>query len=571
MDYRAKYESWMKSEVIDEATKKELADIADDHKEIEDRFYKDLAFGTGGLRGILGAGTNRMNKYIVARVTQGLANYILKQKIVNPSVVIAHDCRRFSREFTMEVARVLNRNGIKAYVFDELRPTPLLSFGVRYLKATAGIVVTASHNPPNYNGYKVYWSDGAQIVSPMADDLISEINSIEDFSSAISADESEISDKMLFHSIGKEIDDAFIKEVKQMSQNPDVIRKVAGTADDFSVVYTPLHGTGNKLVRRALSELGFKNVAIVKEQELPDSEFSTVKSPNPEEHEAFTLAIKLAKEKNADIIIGTDPDCDRVGAVTKNLEGAYQVLTGNQTGALLIHYILTSLSEKGKLTPKSTIIDTIVTGDLGAVIARSFGVGVVSTLTGFKNIAVQIKEFEETGRREYVFGYEESYGYLPGDFVRDKDGVTASMLICEMAAWYKSQGKTLYEGLLGLYEKYGCYYEGAVSIAFPGKDGMETMERLTGNLRKNLLTALGCRKVIEVRDYLNYEGELKLPKENALYYLFEDKSWFCVRPSGTEPKLKLYYSVLGKDLVDSKAKLEVFMNDVSDLLKSIPS
>ncbi len=568
MDYKAKYESWMKSEVIDEATKKELADIADNHKEIEDRFYKDLAFGTGGLRGILGAGTNRMNKYIVARVTQGLANYILKQKIVNPSVVIAHDCRRFSREFTMEVARVLNRNGIKAYVFDELRPTPLLSFAVRYLKATAGIVVTASHNPPNYNGYKVYWSDGAQIVSPMADELIDEINAIEDFSTIMSSDESEISDKMLFHSIGKEIDDAFIKEVKQMCQNPDVVKKVA---DDFSIVYTPLHGTGNKLVRRTLSELGFKNVAIVKEQELPDSEFSTVKSPNPEEHEAFTLAIKLAKENNADIIIGTDPDCDRVGAVAKNLEGEYQVLTGNQTGALLIDYILTSLNEKGRLTPKSTIVDTIVTGDLGAVIAKSFGVGVVSTLTGFKNIAVQIKEFEETGQREYVFGYEESYGYLPGAFVRDKDGVTASMLICEMAAWYKSQGKTLYEGLLGLYEKYGCYYEGATSIAFPGKDGMETMIRLTGNLRENPLTALGSRKVTEIRDYLSYEGEIKLPKENVLCYTFEDKSWFCIRPSGTEPKLKLYYSVKGRDLEDSQEKLQALTKDVSDLLKSIPS
>lgn len=563
MSFYEKYNKWVSDSAFDEETRKELLGIKDDEKDIEDRFYKDLEFGTGGLRGIIGAGTNRMNKYTVGRATQGLANYIKKKNIDNPSVVIAYDSRRFSWDFAMQAAKVLNSNGIIAYVFSELRPTPELSFAVRELKAAAGIVITASHNPPQYNGYKVYWSDGGQVVSPIAEELIAEANSIQDFSEIKCIDECEIQDKGLLRFLGSEMDHRYIGKVKSLSLNPGIVEEMA---ENFRIVYTPLHGSGNIPVRRALSETGFANVTVVPEQEHPDKDFPTVKFPNPEDPEAFTLAIKLAKEQAADIIIGTDPDCDRVGAVVKNTLGEYVVLTGNQTGALLTDYILGSLYKQGRLNDKSTFINTIVTSKLGERIAESYNVRTISVLTGFKYIADKIKEFEDSGL-EFVFGYEESYGYLAGNFVRDKDAVIASMLICEMAAYYKNKGMTLYEVLMLLYKKYGFYKESLNSITFTGKEGMEEMVRLIDALRNDLPEVVNGIKVEEVRDYLDYQGPVKLPKENVLQFILEDKSWFCIRPSGTEPKLKIYYAVIGNDQGDADGRMTRLRAGVEAIVK----
>jgi len=565
MSYQNRYQEWMTHEIFDEETKKELLHIKEDSKEIEDRFYKDLEFGTGGLRGVIGAGTNRMNRYTVGRATQGLASYIIKKKVANPSVAIAYDSRRFSKEFAAEAAAVLNGNNIKVYLFEALRPTPELSFAVRELGAAAGIVVTASHNPPEYNGYKVYWSDGAQIVSPIAEELLAEVNSITDFSKMKRLDAKQAENQGLLQLIGKEIDDIYIEKVKSLSLNPGIAKQL-GT--DLSIIYTPLHGTGNMPVRRVLSEMGFANVTVVPEQELPDGNFPTVKYPNPEEHDAFALAIKLAKEKNADVIIGTDPDCDRVGAVVKNSEGEYVVLTGNQTGALLIDYMLPNLKQQNKLNDKSTIVNTVVTGKLGEVIARSYGVNVISVLTGFKYIGEKIKEFKATGSHEFIFGYEESYGYLAGDFVRDKDAVVASMLICEMTAYYKQKGLSLYEAMLDLYKRYGYYKEGLGSIVFKGKEGMESMRSLINEIRQNPVSELNGVKVAEFRDYMTYVGAIALPKENMLCFILEDASWFCIRPSGTEPKLKLYYSVKGSSMEDSDKKLEQLKQAVLGMIES---
>jgi len=563
MNYYERYEKWITDATFDEETRKELISIKADEKDIEDRFYRDLEFGTGGLRGIIGAGTNRMNKYTVGRATQGLANYIIKKEIENPSVVIAYDSRRFSYEFALEAARVLNSNNIAAYVFSELRPTPELSFAVRELGATAGIVITASHNPPQYNGYKVYWNDGGQVVSPIAEELMAEANSIQDFSEIKCIDDCEIRDKGLLKFLGTEMDDRYIEKVKSLSLNS----RVAGEmGEEFKIVYTPLHGTGNIPVRRILKEIGFKHVTVVPEQEQPDKDFPTVAYPNPEEHEAFTLAIELAEKQDADIIIGTDPDCDRVGAVVKNDRGEYIVLTGNQTGALLIDYVLGSLDEQGRLTGRSTIINTIVTGKLGERIAESYNAGTVSVLTGFKYIAEKIKEFESSGL-EFIFGYEESYGYLAGTFVRDKDAVIASMLICEMAACYKKKGMTLYQGLMELYRKYGYYKESLTSIAFAGKEGMEEMVKLINGLRNNPPGEINGIKVTEIRDYLDYNGPIKLPKENVLQFIMEDKSWFCIRPSGTEPKLKIYFSVIGKSMQDADERMECLRKQVEQMWK----
>lgn len=563
MVYNERYNKWISDSAFDEETRRELMRIKDDEKEIEDRFYKDLEFGTGGLRGIIGAGTNRMNRYTVGRATQGLSNYIIRKNIDNPSVVIAYDSRHLSREFAMEASRVLNSNGIAAYVFSELRPTPELSFAVRELKATAGIVITASHNPPQYNGYKVYWGDGGQVVSPIAEELIAEANSIQDFSEIKCMDECEIQDKGLLRFLGTEMDDRYIGKISSLSLNPQVVREMD---DNFRIVYTPLHGTGNIPVRRILREIGFTNVTVVPEQEQPDKDFPTVKYPNPEEHEAFTLAIELAKKQSADIIIGTDPDCDRVGAVVKDNLGEYVVLTGNQIGALLTDYILGSLKKQGRLNDKSTIINTIVTGKLGEKIAESYNVRTISVLTGFKYIAEKIKEFEYSGL-EFVFGYEESYGYLAGTFVRDKDAVIASMLICEMAACYKKRGMTLYEGLMSLFRKYGFYKESLASVTFKGKEGMEKMVRLIDSLRNGLPGEINGIRVKEVRDYLNYHGSVRLPKENALQFILEDKSWFCIRPSGTEPKLKIYYSVIGDNQEDAEARMSRLKEGVEFFVK----
>lgn len=555
MDFLERYKEWLTQDIFDQSTKNELKSIADNTKEIEDRFYKALEFGTGGLRGIIGAGTNRMNKYTVGRVTQGLANYLNKRSIKSktPSVVIAYDSRSFSKEFAAEAASVLNGNNIKVYLFTELRPTPELSFAVRQLQAAAGIVITASHNPSEYNGYKVYWSDGGQIVYPVAEELMEEVNSITDYGAIKAMNPEPAKTKELLCDIGKDIDDIYIEKVKGLALNPYA---ASSLGQDLCIVYTPIHGTGNIPVRRVLSEIGCTNVNVVPEQELPDSNFSTVKYPNPEEQEAFHLAIKLAEEKDADVIIGTDPDCDRVGVVGRDNNGKYVVFTGNQTGALLIDYILSSLKKQGRLSKKSTIVNTVVTGKLGEAIAKSYGVPVISVLTGFKYIGEKIKEFKEAGDREFIFGYEESYGYLAGDFVRDKDAVIASMLICEMTAFYKKKNMSLYDRLIELYEEYGYFKEGLGSILFKGKAGMESMRSVIDKIRQNPILSLNEVKVIEFRDYMNYEGEIKLPKENMLSFILEDKSWFTIRPSGTEPKLKLYYSVTGNSMEDANIKLE---------------
>lgn len=562
MDYKRKYNEWLTGSIFDDAVKAELVAIKDNESEIEDRFYKDLEFGTGGLRGIIGAGTNRVNRYTVGRATQGLANYILKKNIQNPSVVIAYDSRKFSFEFANEAARVLNSNGIKVYLFDELRPTPELSFAVRELGATAGLVITASHNPPQYNGYKVYWSDGGQVATNTAKELIKEVNAIQDFNEIKWMDEGAVKDKALLEMLGKDMDDRYVEKIKSLALNTEVVKEVT---KDFKIVYTPLHGAGNKLVRRVLREIGFENVIVVPEQEMPDPGFSTVKSPNPEEHEAFALAIELARKENADIIIGTDPDCDRVGAVAKDTSGEYVVLTGNQTGALLVDYILGSLKKQGRLNERSTIINTIVTGKMGEKIAESYNVDTISVLTGFKYIAEKIKEFETTGR-EFVFGYEESYGYLAGTFVRDKDAVIASMLICEMAAYYKKKGMNLYEGLQQLFMKFGYYREALSSVVFKGKEGMENMISLIDRLREKGPEEVNGVKVVEVRDYMTYKGPVPLPKENVLYFILEDRSWFCIRPSGTEPKLKIYFSVTANSAEAAETKLSAMKKQVEAMI-----
>ena len=565
MNYQSKYQQWLNQDTFDDETKNELRKIEQNLIEIEDRFYKDLEFGTGGLRGVMGAGTNRMNGYTVGRATQGMASYILKKDIANPSVAIAYDSRRLSKEFASVAAAVLNGNGIKVYLFEDLRPTPELSFAVRELGATAGIVITASHNPSEYNGYKVYWSDGAQIVSPIAEELLAEVNSITDFSRIKRMSAEQAKEQGLLQLLGKEIDDIYIEKVKDLSLNPNLGRQLG---DKLCVIYTPLHGTGNLPVRRVLKEMGFANVVVVPEQELPDSNFSTVKYPNPEEHDAFALAIKLAQEKDADVIIGTDPDCDRVGAVVKDSEGEYVVLTGNQTGALLVDYILSNLQRENKLNAKSTIVNTVVTGKLGEAIAHSYGVNVISVLTGFKYIGEKMKEFEADNSHEFVFGYEESYGYLAADFVRDKDAVMASMLICEIAAYYKQKNMSLYEAVLELYSKHGYYKEGLGAIAFKGKEGMESMRSLINDIRQSPISKLNGVKVVEFRDYLNYNGVIPLPKENMICFILEDKSQVCIRPSGTEPKLKLYYSVIGSSMEDSDVRLEKLKEAVLKVMEA---
>ncbi|HCJ58157.1 phospho-sugar mutase [Lutispora sp.] len=561
MDYRKRYEDWISGENFDDDTKKELIEISNDEKEIEDRFYKDLHFGTGGLRGVIGAGTNRMNKYTVARATKGLANYIIKQNEKEPSVVIAHDSRHFSKEFAEEAAGVLLSSGIKVYLFEDLRPTPELSFAVRQTKSTAGIVITASHNPPEYNGYKVYWKDGGQIVSPIAEELMEEINNITDFSEIKCLDGCALESFDNLHYLGEEMDKIYIDKVKSLSLNPEAIREAA----DLKIVYTPLHGSGNMPVRRVLKEVGFENVYVVPEQEKPDGSFPTVKYPNPEEVESFNLALGMAKKMDADLILATDPDCDRVGVIVKKDNADYLKLTGNQTGILLGHYIFDSLKEKGLLKKESFMIDTIVTGRMTERIAKSFGIEVVSTLTGFKYIAQQIKEQEEGGKH-FVFGYEESYGYLAGNFVRDKDAVIASMLISEMAAYYKSKGMTLYDALTELYERYGYHREELISLVIKGKEGAEKIGRIMDKMRnKPPKTAAGLA-ISEVRDYMIYEGPIKLPKDNVLYFVFEDGSWFAMRPSGTEPKLKIYIGVADSSQGVAENKMKLLIDEIKGFL-----
>lgn len=576
MDYMEKYRFWLVSDAFDEETKKELQAIDGDDKEIKERFYKDLEFGTGGLRGIIGAGTNRMNKYTVGKATQGLANYILKN---NPDgakmgVAIAYDSRNMSPEFAERSALVLNANGIKAYVFDELRPTPELSYAVRALGCTAGIVVTASHNPPEYNGYKVYWADGAQVVYPKDKGIIGEVNAISDFSLIKTMDRKEAEEKGLFNVIGKEIDDGFIKAIKAQAVRPEEIKK----AEDMVIVYTPLHGTGNKPVRRVLDEVGFKNVYVVPEQEKPDKNFSTVGYPNPEDPKAFTLAIELAKEKNAEIIVGTDPDADRIGVVIRDEKENYDILTGNMTGALLTEYVLNGRKEKGLLPENAAVIKTIVTTEMVRAIAESYNAELIEVLTGFKFIGEKIKQFEEDHSHTFVFGFEESYGCLSGTYARDKDAVGAAMLACEMAAYYKNRGMTLHDALEELYKKYGFYKEGVKSVTLKGIDGAEKIGKIMAYLRENTPEGFGGNKVLTVKDYKSgvftdvatgNKSESPLPASDVLYYNLEDRAWLCVRPSGTEPKIKFYMGVKAESSDAALAKVEAMEKSVDELLEKI--
>lgn len=576
MDYMEKYELWLTSDAFDRETKSELESIKGNDKEIKERFYKDLEFGTGGLRGIIGAGTNRMNKYTVGKATQGLANYILKN---NPEgrkmgVAIAYDSRNMSPEFAEMSALVLNANGIKSYVFDELRPTPELSYAVRALGCTAGIVVTASHNPPEYNGYKVYWADGAQVVAPKDKGIISEVNAITDFADIKTMTKREAEEAGLFKIIGKEIDDGFIENIKAQAVRPEEVKK----AEDMVIVYTPLHGTGNKPVRRVLKEIGFKNVYVVPEQEMPDGNFSTVGYPNPEDPKAFTLAIELAKEKNADIVVGTDPDADRIGVVIKDADGNYDVLTGNMTGALLTEYVLNGRKEKGKLPDDAVVIKTIVTTEMVRAIAENYDAEIIEVLTGFKFIGEKIKQFEEDHSHTFVFGFEESYGCLSGTYARDKDAVGAAMLVCEMAAYYKNRGMTLHDGLDELYEKYGFYKEGVKSVTLKGIDGAEQIKKIMAYLRDNTPAEFAGHRTIWKKDYKTQEfiniatGETAksgLPVSDVLYYNLEGGAWLCVRPSGTEPKIKFYMGVKADSLKEADKKVGVMERAVDELLCNI--
>ncbi|HZG87367.1 phospho-sugar mutase [Paenibacillus sp.] len=548
------YQRWLNDPNIDEATKEELRGLEGQTKEIEDRFYRDLEFGTGGLRGVIGAGTNRMNRYTVAKATQGLAQYVRSVAGDNGSVAIAHDSRFMSPEFALEAALVLAGNGVKAYVFEGLRPTPELSFAVRKLGATAGIVITASHNPPEYNGYKVYGSDGGQLVPETAERVMAEIARVASFDDIARMERGEAEAAGLLAWIGKDIDDAYINAVVGASPNPGLVKEAAAEGVKVSVIYTPLHGAGNVPVRAALAAAGFEDVVVVPEQELPDPRFSTVKSPNPEEREAFALAIAMAEKTGAELLLGTDPDCDRVGAVVKDRSGAYVVLNGNQTGAVLTEYLLSSLTARNAMPPNPVVIKTIVTSELGAVVAQHYGAKVLNTLTGFKYIGEKMTQFERTGEASFVFGYEESYGYLAGNYARDKDAVVASLLVAEAAVYYKRQGLTLYDVLEKLYERHGHYLESLQSRTLKGKDGLEKMRALMDDWRANPPADAAGLAVTQRLDYL--EDVHGLPLENVLKYILEDGSWFCLRPSGTEPKIKMYFAVRGESAEDARAKLD---------------
>ena len=555
-EYIKNYNEWINNPYFDDETKQELKEIQNDEKEIEDRFYKELEFGTGGLRGVIGYGTNRINKYTVRKATFGLCNYILKkckEDGQKRGVVIAYDSRHKSKEFCIEAAKTLAACGIKAYIYDSLRSTPQLSFSVRYLNCVAGIVITASHNPPEYNGYKVYWSDGGQVCPDIANEIIQEVNKIEDYSRIPTT---KLGDNLI-QVLNKDIDKAFINEVKKQIINQDVIDRVG---DKIKIIYTPIHGTGNIPVREVLKQSGFKNVEVVKEQELPDSNFSTVEYPNPEEKAVFEIAINMAKESGADIILGTDPDCDRVGVVVKNNEGEYVVLNGNQVGSLLVDYVISNNKEKISNVVNPTIVKTIVTSELGAKIAKENGVDCIDTLTGFKFIGEKINEFEQNKDRTFVMGYEESYGYLVGTHARDKDGVVSSLLISEMAAYYYDKGMTLYEGLQEVYKKYGYYKEELKSITLKGIDGMKQIQNIMDYFRNSDIQTIADIKVAEVRDYK--KGINDLPKSDVLKFILEDESWIAVRPSGTEPKIKFYFGCNGenKELVNDK--LDKIIEDI---------
>ena len=575
-NYKDVYEQWVNNPLFGQETKDELLAIKDDEKEIEERFYCDLVFGTAGLRGIIGAGTNRMNIYVVRKATQGLANYIIKAGKQDKGVAIAYDSRRMSPEFSMEAALCLAANGIKAYRFESLRPTPELSFAVRYLDCVAGINVTASHNPPEYNGYKVYWEDGAQITPPHDQGIMAEVKAITDFADTKTMDMVEAKKKGLLVTIGSEVDDAYMGELKKLILNQDAIDKYG---KDLKIVYTPLHGTGNIPVRRILKEIGFENVYVVPEQELPDGEFPTVEYPNPEDPKAFELALKLAKEKNADIVLATDPDADRLGIYALDTKtGKYMPFTGNMSGLIIAEYQFRERTKCGLMPKNPAMVKTIVTTNMADPLAADYNVNLIEVLTGFKFIGEQIKFFEQNNSYNFVMGMEESYGCLVGTYARDKDAPVAVMCLCEAAAYCKSQGITLWDHMLDLYEKYGYYKEGLYTITLKGVTGAEKIRKIMSSLRAESLTQIDTLKVLKVRDYEKNTitdlatGEVTesgLPQSNVLYYDLEDGAWACVRPSGTEPKIKLYYGIKGTSLDDADAKLEALQTALVEKLNKL--
>ena len=574
MEYLEKYNEWLNNELFDSETKKELIQISENDEEIKDRFYKDLEFGTAGLRGIMGAGTNRMNKYTVTKATQGLANYIIKQGGENKGVAIAFDSRNMSPEFSEQAALCLNANGIKTYKFKTLRPTPELSYAVRKLGCIAGIVVTASHNPPEYNGYKVYWEDGAQIVAPKDKEIIEEVNNVKDYNEIKFMDKKDAIDKGLFVEIGEEIDEAYMTELEKLVLNKEVINKVQ---KDIKIVYTPLHGTGNIPVQTILKRLGFENVYVVPEQELPDGNFSTVNYPNPEDPKAFELALKLSKEVDADIVLATDPDADRLGVYAKDSKtGNYMSFTGNMSGLLIAEYELSQKKEKNILPENGALIKTIVSSNMADAITKEYNIKLIEVLTGFKYIGEQIKLFEQNHDYEYLFGFEESYGCLVGTHARDKDAIVAVMALCEAAAFYKDKGLTLWDQMINIYEKYGYYKEGLVSITMKGIEGSEKIKAILEKIRNNPPKKLGDYEILEARDYntrkiINYvenkEYESTLPKSNVIYYALNNSAWCCIRPSGTEPKIKFYMGVKESNMEDSNKKLEELKEAVNKLVE----
>lgn len=574
MSYQETFEFWLQDDYFDEATKQELLAIRNNAEEVEDRFYRDLEFGTGGLRGVIGAGTNRMNFYTVRKATQGLANYILQQGGQEKGVAIAYDSRRFSPEFAKEAALCLCANGIKAYLFDALRPTPELSFAVRQLGCIAGIVITASHNPPEYNGYKVYWEDGAQITAPKDVEIIAQVKAVTDYHTVKTMDEADAKTQGLLNIVGKEIDDAYMVELKKQIVHPEVIKEVA---KEISIVYTPLHGTGLVPVTRVLEELGFENVYVVPEQADPDPEFTTLEYPNPEDPKAFTLAIKLAKEKHADIILATDPDADRLGVYALDrATGEYVSFTGNMSGMLIAEYLLREKTKTNTMPENPALVKTIVTTNMSDVLTKDYGVKQIEVLTGFKYIGEQIKFFEQDHSYQYVFGLEESYGCLAGTHARDKDACVAVMCLCEVAAYCKKMGITLWDQMIQLYEKYGYFKEGLHTVTMKGVTGAQAIKDIMSSMRENPMKELAGLKVLAVRDYdtnvvtdmiTGEKSETNLPKSNVLYFDLENDSWCCARPSGTEPKIKFYMGVKGESLADANDKLTALTDA---LLSAVP-
>ena len=574
MDYKKEYERWLSSPDFDEETKAELLAIKGNEAEIEDRFYQELEFGTAGLRGVLGAGTNRMNKYTVGKATQGLANYILDQGTQDKGVVISYDSRRKSDEFSKQTALILNANGIKTYLFEKLRPVPELSFAVRELGCTAGIMITASHNPPKYNGYKVYWDDGSQIVAPRDKDIIAKVKAVESYNEIKTITEEEAKAKGLFNIVGPEMDDKYLDVLKKLIINPEIMRQ---EGKKLKVVYTPLHGTGNQVAERLLNELGMENVYVVPEQKDPDGEFPTVSYPNPEDKKAFKLALELAEKVDADVVLATDPDADRLGIYAKDTAtGKYMDYTGNMSALLIAEYRISQMKEKGILPSDGMIITTIVSSNLTRAIAKEYGLECIEVLTGFKNIGAVMKKAEENKDKTYVFGFEESYGCLIGDYARDKDGIAAVMALCEAACYYSSKGKTLWDAMNDIYKKYGHYIETQVSIVKEGSSGAQEIKNMMTKMRNTEVNEVGDYKVIEFKDIeLDIDkdmttGEVKstgLPKSNVLYYELEDDAWCCIRPSGTEPKIKLYMGVKGTDEQDAEQKVEALKNAMLEIVE----